>query len=75
MARTYGSLWAQVKEEREVQVHCALNVRERLRKALHKERGHDTEWRDANPTAILDVRKTEYGLHIRLHVAVRDTKL
>jgi len=75
MARTYAELWEQVKAEREVQVHCALNVRERLRKALHKERGHDHAWRELNPTAILDVRKTEYGLHIRLHVAIRDLKL
>lgn len=75
MARTYADLWAQVKSELELDVHCPLALRERIRKALHKERGHDTEWRMQYPTAILDVHKTEYGLRVKLHIAVRDSKL
>ena len=70
MARTYTELWEEVKRNGCIDVHCPLDLRSRIRKALFKERARDTAWRDRNPTAILTCNRTDYGLRVALHTAV-----
>lgn len=70
MERIYTELWESVKRDSCLDVHCPLELRSRIRKALFKERARDTAWRDRNPTAILQCVRTDYGLRVTLHVAV-----
>ena len=73
--RAYQPLWEQLKRDGAVIVECPLPLRNRIRKALKKERSFDAVFAQRYPRASMYFTRHPAGWHIQLCTELRTTAL